>query len=47
MPAVGNYILIWSDGSIYVGEYYTDSKGAIDWRGTLYYTDGTSTKYGY
>ena len=39
---VGNFICIYRDGWIYVGECYADSSGAILNKGTRYNTDGTS-----
>ena len=43
----GNYIKIGSEGWIYVGENYMNANGALKGRGTVYKTDGSSTKYGY
>jgi hypothetical protein len=42
---VGNWIHIWSDGNIYVGDRYVDSNGSLTRRYTYYKTDGTSRKY--
>jgi len=42
---VGNHINIYSTGVILVGDWY-DSNGALYNRGTEYYGDGSSYKFG-
>ena len=43
---VGNFISIWIDGDIHVGDYYLDGIGWITGRHTWYKTDGTSKPFG-
>ena len=43
--AVGNYLLIWNDGDITVGECYESNDRLINFRGTKYYADGTTKDF--
>jgi len=43
--SVGNFIRIYSNGDIEVGEAYTDTNGNISWRGKLYKADGTTEPF--
>ena len=42
---VGNWITIFPDGYIRVGEMYVGANGKLMHRGTSYRTDGTTVKY--
>ena len=43
--AAGNYIFIWSDDTLSVGENYVNANGVLKWRGTEYNQDGTTEKF--
>ena len=44
--APGNFIRIWNDGDVNVGEFYMKN-GMIRYRYTEYRTDGTTRKHDY